>query len=48
MDVEVELDMLNPDEEKREISVQLALIRKKHDQAKEANLKKRNEVAKLK
>ena len=43
-----EESFLNPDDEKKEISVQLQLIRKKHDQAREQNLKKRNQLEKLK
>lgn len=41
-------EFLNPDDEKKEISLQLQLIRKKHDQARQANLKRRNELEKLK
>lgn len=45
---EGEEDLLNEDEEKKEVSMQLSLIRKKHDQARDANLKKKAYLEKLK
>jgi hypothetical protein len=43
-----EVELLNPDEEKNEISIQLQLIRKKHDRIRQENSRKRMELEVLK
>lgn len=43
-----DVEAVDHEEERREVSTQLAIIRKRHDQTKEANLRKRKQVDKLK
>jgi hypothetical protein len=43
-----DIEAIDQEEERREVSTQLATIRKRHDQTKEANLRKRKQVEKLK
>jgi hypothetical protein len=43
-----DIEAIDQEEERREVSTQLAIIRKRHDQTKEANLRKRKQVEKLK
>mmetsp|Transcript_10168 Transcript_10168/g.19926 ORF Transcript_10168/g.19926 Transcript_10168/m.19926 type:complete len:509 (-) Transcript_10168:23-1549(-) len=43
-----DIEAIDQEEERREVSTQLAIIRKRHDQTKEANLRKRKQVDKLK
>ena len=45
--MEAEADQLNPNEEMKEVSNQLAVIRKQHDVQKEANARKKAEMAAL-
>ena len=45
--MEAEADQLNPNEEMKEVSNQLAVIRKQHDVQKEANKRKKEELAAL-